>query len=166
MSGWVSWRNWSPHWQGRNEVRWRPGQDASSAPSFLNLSTSGSKCTVLKNVRVTLLGVFGVSAIIRRPRSISAPPATDIYVGKNLAAMWQKCIKRARLAQRIMTYVTMQLCNSSLHIHGQRRGVVNYCQGHNEVRWRPGQEANLAPLCLNLRSSGSKCTALKFLWHF
>jgi len=30
--------------------------------------------------------------------------------------MWQKCIKRARSAQRIMTYVTMQLCNSSLHI--------------------------------------------------
>jgi len=21
----------------------------------------------------------------------------------------------------------MQLCNSSLHIHGQRRGVLNYC---------------------------------------
>jgi len=26
-----------------------------------------------------------------------------------------------------MTYVTTQLCNSSLHIHGQRRGVLNYC---------------------------------------
>jgi len=23
--------------------------------------------------------------------------------------------------------VTMQLCNSSLHIHGQRREVLNYC---------------------------------------
>jgi len=30
--------------------------------------------TVLKNVRVTLLGFFGVPTIIRRPRSISAPP--------------------------------------------------------------------------------------------
>jgi len=59
----------------------------------------------------------------------------------------------------------MQLCNSSLHIHGQRRGVLNYCQGCNEVRWRPGQEVSLAPPFSNLRSFGSKCTALKCLWH-
>jgi len=39
-----------------------------------------------------------------------------------------------------MTYVTMQLCNSSLHIHGQRREVLNYCQGRNEVRWRRGKK--------------------------
>jgi len=31
----------------------------------------------------------------------------------------------------------MQLCNSSLHIHGQRRGVLNYCYGRNEAGWRP-----------------------------
>ena len=32
-------------------------------------------------------------------------------------------------------------------------------QGRNDVvRWRPGQEASLAPPCLNLRSFGSKCT--------
>jgi len=28
--------------------------------------------------------------------------------------------------------------------------------GRNEVRWRPGQEAGLSPLCSKLRSSGSK----------
>ena len=61
-----------------------------------------------------------------------------------------------------MTYVTMHFCNSSLHIHGQRRGVLNYCLRRNEVRWRPGQEARLAPLCSNLRCFGSTCTALKF----
>ena len=42
--------------------------------------------------------------------------ATDVYVIKQLAAVWQKCIKRARLAQIIMTYATIQLCSSSLHI--------------------------------------------------
>jgi len=56
-----------------------------------------------------------------------------------------KCVKRARLAQGIMIYVTMQLCNSSLHIHGQRRGVLDYCwvrtrldgaRGKKQV-WRP-----------------------------
>ena len=55
----------------------------------------------------------------------------------------------------------MQLCNSSLHMHGQRRGVLNYCQGRNEVRWRPGQDAGLAPPFSNLRSFGSKCVVLK-----
>jgi len=34
-------------------------------------------------------------------------------------------------------------------------------QGSNKVRWRPGQEASLAPPCSNLRSFGSKFTALK-----
>ena len=30
-----------------------------------------------------------------------------------------------------------------------------------EVRWRPGQETTLAPLCSNLRPFRSKCTVLK-----
>ena len=53
--------------------------------------------------------------------------------------MWQKCIKRARLAQGIMTYVTTQFRNSSLHINGQRRRVLNYCQGARGEKqvWRP-----------------------------
>jgi len=41
----------------------------------------------------------------------------------------------------------------------QKRG--NCQQGHNEVRWRPGQEASLTPPCSNLRSFWSKCTAWK-----
>jgi len=36
--------------QGRNEVRWRPGQEASLEPPFSNLRSFGSKCTVLKKV--------------------------------------------------------------------------------------------------------------------
>jgi len=34
-------------------------------------------------------------------------------------------------------------------------------QGCTKVRWRPEQETSLAPPCLNLRFSGSKCTVLK-----
>ena len=65
---------------GRNEVRWRPGQDTSLAPPFSNLRSSGSKCTVLKNVRVTLLGFFGAPRVIRRtvncaPLPLRYPPA-------------------------------------------------------------------------------------------
>jgi len=32
---------------------------------------------------------------------------------------------------------------------------LSMTQGHNEVRWRPGQEASLVPPCLNLRSLGN-----------
>jgi len=47
--------------QGRNEVRWRPGQEASLAPPCSNLRTFGSKCTVLKKVLVTLFVLYGAS---------------------------------------------------------------------------------------------------------
>jgi len=53
---------------GRKEVRWRPGQEASLAPRCSKLSSFGSKCTVLKKVFVTLLGLFGA------PRSDLALP--------------------------------------------------------------------------------------------
>ena len=36
-------------------------------------------------------------------------------------------------------------------------------QGRTEARWRPGQEASLAPPCSNQRSFDSKCTVLKKL---
>jgi len=39
---------------------WRP---------FSNLRSSGSKCTVLKNVCVTLLGFFVVTAVFQRSQS-------------------------------------------------------------------------------------------------
>jgi len=45
--------------QGRNEARWRPGQEASLSLPRSNLRSSGRKCTVLKKVLVTLLRLFG-----------------------------------------------------------------------------------------------------------
>jgi len=53
--------------QGRNEIRWRPGQEARLAPPCSNLSSFESKCTVLKKILVTLLGLFGAPIVIRRP---------------------------------------------------------------------------------------------------
>jgi len=58
--------------QGRNEVKWRPGQAASLEPPYANLRSFGSKCTVLMKVLVTLLGLFSPPAVIRCPRSDSA----------------------------------------------------------------------------------------------
>ena len=47
----------SPY-QGRAEVRWRPGQETSLAPPCSNLGSFASKCTVLKKV-LAALGLFG-----------------------------------------------------------------------------------------------------------
>jgi len=55
----ISWR--------RNEIGWRPGQEASLVPPCSYLRSFGNKCTVLNNVLVTLLGLFGNPAVIRRP---------------------------------------------------------------------------------------------------
>jgi len=52
---------------GRNEVRRRPGQDASLAPPCSNQSFLGSKFTVLKKVLMTFLGLF------RPPQWFGAP---------------------------------------------------------------------------------------------
>jgi len=39
--------------------RWRPKQEASLTPPCSNLRSHGRKCSVLKKVLATLLGVFG-----------------------------------------------------------------------------------------------------------
>jgi len=38
---------------------------------------------------------------------------------------------------------------------------LSTCQDRTEVRWRPVQEASLAPPCMKLRSFGSKCSVLE-----
>jgi len=53
--------------QGRNEVRWRPGHEASLAPPCSNLRSFGSKCTVLKKVDCDIVGTFR-----RLPQSFGA----------------------------------------------------------------------------------------------
>jgi len=55
-------RGWEE--QGRNEVRWRPGQEANLAPLCSSLRSSRSKCTVLNKILVKLLGLFGAWGIV------------------------------------------------------------------------------------------------------
>ena len=55
--------------QARNKIRWRPGQEASLAPPCSNLRSYRSKCSVLKKVLLTLLGLFGAN------HSDFAPPS-------------------------------------------------------------------------------------------
>jgi len=53
------------HTQGRNEVRWYQGQEASLAPPSSNLRSFGSKFTVLMRDLATSLGLFAPPAVIR-----------------------------------------------------------------------------------------------------
>jgi len=61
--------------RGVSRLDGRPGHNASLAPPFSNLTSSGSKCTVLKNLLVTLLGFlappqsFGAPAVFQHPQS-------------------------------------------------------------------------------------------------
>ena len=47
--------------------------------------------------------------------------------------------------------------NTAQRRTSERYFTRGYEQGRNDVRWRPGQEATLAPPCSNLRLFGSKC---------
>ena len=72
--------------QGRNAVRWRPGQRTNSAPPWSkfgapvsNLSSFEGKFTVLKKVLATLLGLFGAPAVNWRPGNC-APLVTPLML--------------------------------------------------------------------------------------
>ena len=74
-----------PGCQGRNIVRWRRGEEASLAPPCSNVRSFGSKCTVLKKILVTFLGLFGVPRSHRRPHGdpepgVLRPPWAPRYV--------------------------------------------------------------------------------------
>jgi len=93
----------------RNEVRWRPGQEASLAAPCSNLRSFGSKCTVLKNAFVTLLGLFGaprshstLPAVIWRPHSDSAPGE----LCPPFSLRYAPCVERRLLVRQCSETVT------------------------------------------------------------
>jgi len=58
------------------------------------------------------------------------------------------------MTERILTQVQAPKLEILGRVHGGRKGWT-------EVRLRPGQETSLAPPYLNVKSFGSKCTALR-----
>jgi len=72
---WLSWflrhngSNGMGRDQGQNEVRWRPGQEASLAPPWSNLRSfgTGSKCTAIKKCTCDIVGTFRRPIVIRLP---------------------------------------------------------------------------------------------------
>ena len=65
--------------QGRNEVRWGPGQKASLTPPCSNLRSFGSKCTIEESTCDIVWTLrrpphsSGAPAVIQRPHNDSAP---------------------------------------------------------------------------------------------
>jgi len=64
--------------QGRNEVRWRPGQEVWRPPNL----RFGSKSSVLKKVLAALLGLFCAPAPIRRPGNCAPLPTPRYAPGR------------------------------------------------------------------------------------
>jgi len=86
--------------QGRNEVRWRPGQEATLAPPCANLRSFGSKSTALKKVLVTLLELFGASRSHSAPSWVVWHPHGDSAPGElcplvPLVMSWLRVYSRA-----------------------------------------------------------------------
>ena len=83
--------------QGRNEVRWRPGQEASSTPPCSNLRSFGSKCTVLKKIFVTLLGLFGaLLAPLGTPLDLLTRVAFYAVFSRSLAPVTSRPFRRRK----------------------------------------------------------------------
>jgi len=132
--------------QGRNEVEWHPGQETSLVPPRLKLWSFGNKFTVLKNVHVTLLGLSGAS------HSHLAPPAVIRQPGNcaPLLRPWCHSSETSSFSRN-----KKEIGQSVLQQYKQE-DISQNLQRHNEVRWRPGQEASLASPMFELEEFGKQ----------
>jgi len=104
--------------QGHNEVRWRLGQETSLPPPCSNLRSFGSKCSALKKVLMTLLGLFA-------PRSDSVPG--ELCPLAPSLHLWCFAMKIGKFSE------SKQIFNSERHEHLQfsktiRHGSCTECQ--------------------------------------
>jgi len=65
--------------RGRNEVRWRLGQETSFAPPCSNLRSFGRKCTVLKKCLWHCCDFFAPAVIRRQENSAPLPPSLRLW---------------------------------------------------------------------------------------
>jgi len=66
--------------QGRNEVRWRPGQETRLSLLCSKLRSFGSKTVLLKKVLATFLELFGVPRSDSALGELRAPLATPLVL--------------------------------------------------------------------------------------
>ena len=133
-----------PWLQGRNGVRWRPGQEASLAPLWSNLTSFGSTSTVLKEVLVTFLGLFSglrsrssPPAVILCPRSDSAPgelcspcPPRYLPAWMSFHRSWTEMLSRVRITfLDELTWIKSKFWRELLDLgHIFRNGSTRVCK--------------------------------------
>jgi len=95
--------------QGRNEVRWRLGQEVSLASPCSNLRSFGNKCTVLKSA-CDIVVTFWPPTVIRGKRNCASFPPWLRF--------WCYAIKIGRLSENkkisspmVMNVWSMNICN-------------------------------------------------------
>jgi len=91
--------------QGRNEVRWRLGQETSLLHPCSNLRSFGSKCSTFKKVLMTLLGLFAPQQWFDTWGIVpSCPIATSLVFCK-----WKS--ERFLKANKFSSPKVMNICN-------------------------------------------------------
>ena len=111
--------------QGRNEVRWRPGQEARSATPCLNLRSFGSNCTVLKKLLLILLGLFGAlhsDSALGELCPPCSPLVTPLYIGhRQCSAEWSLAVKVfmcCALKVRFLNWLILRCCWNLAKVFG------------------------------------------------
>jgi len=106
------------HVQVRNEGKWRPGHEANLAPPRSNLSFFGSKCTLLKEVFVTLLEFFGDTVAICSPGTCALlPPSLRPWSSANTDFKMRYCMANYFCALRNDdTVVVLLKCFAPLNV--------------------------------------------------
>ena len=110
--------------RGRNEIRWRPGKETSLAPPCSNLRSFGSKCTALKKVLVTSLGLFGALRSNSAPGEL-CPPFLPRY-----APDWDKSIQgkgENRHLRSIFYYIKRSIQHNAIFLFKVLQLVAYSC---------------------------------------
>jgi len=133
--------------QERNEVRWRPGQEASLAPLCSNLSFFGSKCTVLKKVLVTFLVLFGTLGIVPPLPSHRYAPATQ-----RTSFWWPMFEKNTKVNSPFQTSVVARVwclsCNSNWKVQTKANSSFTNSDGASGPKSYEHLRNSLRSFCL------------------
>jgi len=126
--------------QGRNEVRWRPGQETGLAPPCSNLRSFGSKCTVLKKSAHDIVGNFEPPAVIRYPGNCALLPSS--------LRLWYYAMKIGKIPKGNKLFIT-----SERHEHLQfsktvRHGSRTDCQQRLQTAFQVSSCSSLPLPCL------------------
>ena len=95
-----------------NEVTRCPGQEASLAPPCSTLRSFRIKCTVLKEVLVTLLWLFSIPTVIRRPEN-RAPLVPHLLLPCMCGILWERSLSwknESLTAARVRRHITAMIC--------------------------------------------------------